>query len=179
MKKRQRTLASYLAKNYPFLANVGEDGEYYVTFPDLDGLFTGAPTLEELPAMMREGLEGWMEASYKQRDVLPIPEPTILRLDDIDDDYSGKFNLRLPRSLHHALANGAERDGVSLNQYVVSLLSRRASEDEMIRRLDALEQKLASASPPDMKIAEERARYDAGRRAKKPSPRKRSPRRSA
>ena len=39
------------------------------------------------------------------------------------DDYSGRVTLRLPRSLHRALAETAEDEGVSLNQHLVSALS--------------------------------------------------------
>ncbi len=39
------------------------------------------------------------------------------------DDYSGRVTLRLPRSLHRALAESADEEGVSLNQHLVSILS--------------------------------------------------------
>lgn len=38
-------------------------------------------------------------------------------------DYSGKFNVRVPKSLHAALASEAEAEGVSLNQLVVAKLA--------------------------------------------------------
>ena len=38
--------------------------------------------------------------------------------------YSGKFTVRLPRSLHQALVARAEREGVSLNLFVTNALSR-------------------------------------------------------
>lgn len=38
--------------------------------------------------------------------------------------YSGKFTVRLPRSLHQALVDRAEREGVSLNLFVTNALSR-------------------------------------------------------
>lgn len=38
-------------------------------------------------------------------------------------EYSGKFNVRLPKSLHAALAREAEAEGVSLNQLVVAKLA--------------------------------------------------------
>jgi predicted HicB family RNase H-like nuclease len=38
-------------------------------------------------------------------------------------EYSGKFNVRLPRSLHAALASEAAAEGVSLNQLVVAKLA--------------------------------------------------------
>ena len=41
---------------------------------------------------------------------------------------SGKFVVRLPRSLHAALEAEAEREGVSLNQLVVAKLSMQMSQ---------------------------------------------------
>ena len=38
-------------------------------------------------------------------------------------DYSGKFNVRVPKSLHAALASEAEAEGVSLNQLVLAKLA--------------------------------------------------------
>ena len=38
------------------------------------------------------------------------------------DQYSGRVTLRLPKSLHRALANAAEDEGVSLNQHLVTAL---------------------------------------------------------
>lgn len=39
------------------------------------------------------------------------------------DDFSGRITLRLPRSLHRTLAETSDREGVSLNQYIVNVLS--------------------------------------------------------
>lgn len=39
-------------------------------------------------------------------------------------DYSGKLNIRIPRSLHRDLAQQAKADGVSLNQYILYKLAR-------------------------------------------------------
>src|SRR5947209_1684916 len=38
-------------------------------------------------------------------------------------EYSGKFNVRVPKSLHAALASEAEAEGVSLNQLIVTKLA--------------------------------------------------------
>lgn len=51
-------------------------------------------------------------------DSLPEPEVGPQRR-----DYSGKFNVRVPKSLHAALASEAEAEGVSLNQLVVAKLA--------------------------------------------------------
>ncbi|MNH44296.1 HicB family protein [compost metagenome] len=47
----------------------------------------------------------------------PISEP-------VDHKYSGKFNVRVPKTLRKQLAQEAEEEGVSLNQYVVYKLSK-------------------------------------------------------
>ena len=61
-------------------------------------------------------MEGWIET--KLENGFSIPEP-------IDDEkYSGKFVLRLPKSLHKNLAIEAEKEGVSLNQYALYKLAR-------------------------------------------------------
>nr|WP_302848012.1 toxin-antitoxin system HicB family antitoxin [Paenibacillus sp. OK003] len=41
-----------------------------------------------------------------------------------EDKYSGKFNLRVPRSLHRQLVERAAAEDVSLNQYCLYKLSR-------------------------------------------------------
>src|SRR5262249_32684138 len=46
---------------------------------------------------------------------------------DVAADYSGQLRLRLPRSLHERLAREADIEGVSLNQWMVSLLAERMS----------------------------------------------------
>jgi len=61
-------------------------------------------------------MAGWLEISLE--DGNPIPEPAP------DEDYSGKFVARLPRSLHRQLVETAEREGVSLNQFVNVALAR-------------------------------------------------------
>lgn len=39
-------------------------------------------------------------------------------------DYSGRLNIRIPRSLHQRLSQEAKSDGVSLNQYILYKLAR-------------------------------------------------------
>jgi predicted HicB family RNase H-like nuclease len=49
-----------------------------------------------------------------------LPEPAV---GPQRREYSGKFNVRVPKSLHAALASEAEAEGVSLNQLVVAKLA--------------------------------------------------------
>lgn len=104
----------YLGLQYPFAAHADPDGGYVIVYPDLPGCLSQAETLEEIPAMAEEARTGWIETVYEEG--RNIPDPSF-------QEYSGKFNVRLPKSLHRALADAASLDGVSLNQYVVMLLS--------------------------------------------------------
>lgn len=61
-------------------------------------------------------MEGWLEVKLQYNDL--IPEPVV------DDGYSGKFVVRLPKSLHRKLAIEAEKEGISLNQYAMYKLSK-------------------------------------------------------
>ena len=40
------------------------------------------------------------------------------------EKYSGQFKLRMPRSLHRSLVEHSKREGISMNQYCVYLLSK-------------------------------------------------------
>jgi hypothetical protein len=61
-------------------------------------------------------------AERKQIDDLidSLPDPPV-RAEP--KEFSGKFNVRIPKSLHAALAREAEAEGVSLNQLVVAKLA--------------------------------------------------------
>ncbi len=80
-----------------------------------------------------------------------------------EEDYSGRFNLRLPPALHEALAEGARESGVSLNQYVVALLARGDAQARIEERMSRLEAMMLSTRPAGFAVADEKAPYDAGR----------------
>ena len=71
--------------------------------------------MEETVDNIAEARELWIETVYESGGEIPLPSTEI--------DYSGKVLLRMPKSLHRRLAEAAEREGVSLNQYIVSVLS--------------------------------------------------------
>jgi len=50
--------------------------------------------------------------------------PSAARSDSDYTKFSGKFTVRLPKSLHQALVDRAEKEGVSLNLFVTNALSR-------------------------------------------------------
>jgi len=93
-----------------------EDEGWFVRVKELRGCMSEGDTAEEALAMIQEAMELWLDVSLE--DGLPIPEPRP------DEDYSGKFVVRVPRSLHRELVDEAQRQGTSLNQYINVALAR-------------------------------------------------------
>ena len=115
-----RTLEYYLSLPYriEIIPDV-EEGGYTARYPDLPGCITCADTLEILMRNAEDAKKNWLEAALE--DGVDIAEPSAAT--DLSD-YSGQFKLRLPRSLHRQLALQSKREGVSMNQYCVFLLSQ-------------------------------------------------------
>lgn len=112
-----RTIDDYM--KLPYRMEIVEDtdeGGYVVSFPDLKGCITCADTIEVAVTNAKDAKKAWLEAALEED--LQIPEP------DDTDKYSGQFKLRLPKSLHRQLAEHSKREGVSMNQYCVYLLSK-------------------------------------------------------
>lgn len=103
---------------YNYSANVlwsPEDQSFIATIPELPGLSAFGQNREEAIQNAFEAAQGMVEVM--EEDGEKIPEPQTIR------SYSGQLRLRLPVSLHESLASCAEKEGLSLNQYIVYLLS--------------------------------------------------------
>jgi predicted RNase H-like HicB family nuclease len=128
---RRLSLSEYLRLDYPFNVIADPDGGYVIEYPDLPGCLTQADTMDEIGPMAEEARSLWIESVYERG--LPVPLPSY------PEEYSGKFVVRLPKRLHRRLAEAAEREGVSLNQYIVGLLSQGLISASVGQRLDQLE----------------------------------------
>jgi antitoxin HicB len=112
-----KPLSFYLKLNYPITFYPDDDGGFTVAVKDLPGCITQGDTAEEAFEMIAEARELWLEVAHEYGDPIPMPSTEV--------EYSGKTMLRMPKYLHARLAESAKREGVSLNQYLVSLLSER------------------------------------------------------
>ena len=128
MNTNPETLDQYLALEYPFNVVADPDGGYVILFPDLPGCMTQVEGLDDVGPMADEIRTLWIETEYERGAQIPLPS--------YPEEYSGKFVLRVPRSLHRDLAESAKREGVSLNQYVAVLMARRDAQARIERRLD-------------------------------------------
>lgn len=98
------------------------EGGYVVHFPELAGCISQGETIEEALENLKDAKRAWLEAAMDDLEV--IPEPMSF------EDYSGEFKLRMPRSLHKRLADGAKNEGISMNQYCLYLLARNEAMHE-------------------------------------------------
>ena len=93
----------------------GEDGEFVATVVEFSSLSWLHPdqgeALRGLVALVDEVVADLRAASE------PVPDPIA------DRHFSGKFNVRVPASLHRELVLAAAEEGVSLNRLVSDRLA--------------------------------------------------------
>jgi antitoxin HicB len=119
----KKTLDYYYSLKYPFkIETISEEdgGGYMITYTDLPGCISDGETIEELLLNGEDAKRAWVQTAYEKS--MEIPEPN-----SISDKFSGRITLRTPKSLHRDLVEQAEKEGISLNQYIVYLLSKESS----------------------------------------------------
>ena len=94
-----------------------EGSGYLIEFPDLPGCLSDGETIEDAIENGADALRSWIETAREFGD--PVPPPSRAS----DEAYSGRWNMRVPRSLHRRLAERARAEGVSLNTLAVTLLA--------------------------------------------------------
>ena len=112
----EQTIQHYVSLPYTIELIPEAEGGWFVRIAELPGCMSEGDTPEDAVEMIRDAMEGWLETALKHG--YPIPEPRLLA------GYSGRFVVRVPRSLHGDLVAAAEREGVSLNQFCNVALAR-------------------------------------------------------
>ena len=112
-----KTIEYYL--NLPYRLEIRpdpEEGGYVARYPDLPGCITVGDTMNQALENAEDAKREWLTAAIEEG--IKIREP------DSQEDYSGQFKLRIPKSLHRTLAEHAKAEGTSMNQYCLYLLTR-------------------------------------------------------
>jgi antitoxin HicB len=107
-----RKVKEYLALPYHIEAIYDASGKapgWFARVVELPGCMTQAESRDEVLAMIQDAMRDWIEVGIEEGQ--PIPGPLT------HETYSGKFVVRVPRSLHRQLAEAAESDGVSLIRF--------------------------------------------------------------
>ena len=117
----RKDLEFYLNLSYPITIHPDPDGGYVAEIEELPGCMTQAETLDEAFEAIEDARQLWIKAAYEDGQDIPLPRDM--------EEHSGKFMVRIPRSLHRNLIRAAKREGVSLNQYVTTLLAAGLQKD--------------------------------------------------
>ena len=112
-------LSYYMALPYTktVIKRDDEDGIHYISkVLELEGCHSDGTTEVEALHNLDEAMECYLESCLLNGDL--IPEPAA------EESFSGKFIVRIPKSLHRKLSFESQREGVSLNQYALYKLSQ-------------------------------------------------------
>lgn len=111
------------AERYPAEVFWSDEDEGFIAIaPDLPGCSAWGPDQATALIELQDAIAAWIEAARKAGN--PVPQPS--RPAD-PQQFSGKFVLRIPKSLHATLARRARAENVSLNHYAVYLLTSATS----------------------------------------------------
>lgn len=103
---------------YNFIINQikDESGTYfYARVLELDGCQSTGDTFEEAYENVLDAMKGWIQTKLENGFDIPLPLN--------QENCSGKFVVRMPKSLHYKLIVEAKQEGISLNQYALYKLS--------------------------------------------------------
>jgi antitoxin HicB len=114
----QEKVAALLQRPYSKVLSGSPEEGFLAEVPELPGCFTAGETEVEALDLLRDAMAGWFESALA-RD-LPIPEPTT----NDRTRHTGRVLVRMPPLLHRRLAREAREQGVSLNQWIVTLLAQ-------------------------------------------------------
>jgi antitoxin HicB len=111
------TPVEYLKRPYGRVVIPEADGTFRSEILEFPGCIAVGDTSAEALAALEDVAASWLESSLARGKAIPEPLEC--------SEYSGKLVVRLPKSLHKKAAYAAERDGVSLNHFIVSSIAQQ------------------------------------------------------
>ena len=105
----------YMSLPYKIVLYPSSEGGYVAEIPELAGCLTQGDDMQDALEMIEDAKKAWIDIAI--HDNREIPEP------ETEEKYSGKFLVRVPKSLHKELAMRAKKEAVSLNQLATYFLS--------------------------------------------------------
>lgn len=142
----KKDLDYYLHLRYPMEIVEAEEGGYFAHYTDLPGCMAQGGTIDEVVKNLESAKRAWIEVRLEDGAEVPPPHEAV-------EDYSGRFLMRLPKSVHRELAVRARREGTSLNQYVLHLLSWALGREQNAQQTDAVTTQAVSLFAGDLALA--------------------------
>jgi predicted RNase H-like HicB family nuclease len=123
---KKMNAANYLQQPYARILIPEEDGRFSAELLEFPGCYAEGDTADEAYTNLEKAAKSWIALTLDEGQDIPPPSANY--------DYSGKVMLRLPKSLHRMAARKAERDGVSLNQCLVTAVAAWVGADHLARQ---------------------------------------------
>lgn len=138
-----------------------QDKAYVALIPELPGLSALGSTPEKAVKELSTAKKAFIEVLKKTGTQLPEPDKM--------KEHSGQIRVRLPKKLHESLSHEAKKDGISLNTYIVHLLSERNALEKIRKeitisrdmKIGIIETKVASSDIRSLFIYEKEETTDA------------------
>lgn len=126
-----RSISKYLLNQYGYSINIDElDGnsevKWLIRVPELDGCASFGKTLEEAFSNLNSSIESWINSIKKQGKALPKN-----RIRRVEEEYEGNLTFSIPKRLYHDLVLKSEEDRLSLNEYLIFLLTKGLYDNEI------------------------------------------------
>ncbi len=117
----------------------GGDWAWVASVPDLPGCVATEETPEGALQHIKVSIDDYLEDQARYGPGVPMPS----------SEPSGRFTIRVPRWVHRRLRSQADSEGISLNQYVTSILSYWVSQGQQL---------VPAANPPSLRVSENRVK---------------------
>jgi predicted RNase H-like HicB family nuclease len=109
--------AEYLKRPYGRTVVPEPDGTFRAEIIEFPGCIATGDTASEALANLEDVAASWLEATIAKGQRVPEPVENA--------PFSGKLVLRMPKSLHRKAAHLAAREGISLNQFIVTSVAEQ------------------------------------------------------
>lgn len=109
-----------LKKPYARLITPDTDGRFFSEIVEFPGCFATGNTAADALQNLESVAVDWINTAIAQGQDIPEPMDS--------HEYSGRTVLRMTRGLHRRAALWAEREGVSLNQFITTCLAEAVGE---------------------------------------------------
>jgi antitoxin HicB len=126
-------LERYLELPYHIDVRSEQDGDrswWKASVEELPGCASRGETPDDAVARLRPEMESWLAAAIAEDREIPVPGGEPGGTSRATRGYSGRFLVRMPKSLHEQLALAAERDHISLNRLVTDALAASIGQSE-------------------------------------------------
>lgn len=126
-----------MADSYDYtitVKRIEEDGEalFVASVKELSHVHGHGATYAEAYEMAIEAIQALQQLAAELGKPFPMPAT------ESSDEWSGRFSLRLPKSLHRKAAQMADEERVSLNQFLNSIIAEAVGGKSVSRKTDSM-----------------------------------------